>query len=161
MTFSLFYFLDLGVFLISHFDNIPSLESAHENNIPKMLALFAASGFGAMMFLFRPTLAAAGKPSLIESKAKGRKVRKFNPETATLGETLAHNFGLNLQLSHRADVLLERAIVLVGCTIANTVVRVWGTVQGTDLVGSLGYAGLWALAHSVVGVVYAWLGNEQ
>lgn len=161
VTFSLFYYFDLGVFLISHFDDIPSLETAHESNLPKMVTLFAASGFGAMLFLFRPTLSAAGKPSLIENKGKGRKVKKFNAETATLRETIAHNLGMDKQLSHRAEVLVKRATVLVACTVANTFVRIFGTIQGTDIAGSLGYAGLWATAHTLVVIVYAWLGNEQ
>ena len=114
-----------------------------------------------MFFLFRPTLAAAGKPSLIETKAKGRRSKKFNAETATLGETFAHNLGLEKQPSHRAQVLIKRSLVLILCTVANTFVRVFGTIEGTDIFGSLGYAGLWASAHAFVGVVYAWLGNEQ
>ena len=161
VTFSLLYYFDLGVFLISHFDNIPSLDSAHEKNLPKMLALFAGSGIGAMLFLFRPTIAAAGKPTLIETKVKGRKVKKFNAETATLGETIAHNLGIDIHLSHRAEVLARRAAVLIACTLGNTFIRIFGTVEGSDVVGALGYAGLWATAHALVGVAYAWLGNEQ
>lgn len=159
--FSLLYYFDLGIFLIRHFENIPSLETAHESNLPKMVLLFLGSGFAAMLFMFRPTLAAAGKPSLTEAKAKGRRAKKFNAETATLGETLAHNLGIERHLSHRAEVLISRTGVLIICTVANTFVRVFGTVDGTDIVGSLGYAGLWAVANALVGVVYAWLGNEQ
>lgn len=161
VTFSLFYYFDLGVFLIQHFDNIPSLESAHESNLAKMVLLFLGSGFAAMYFLFRPTLAAAGRASLVETRAKGRRSKKFNAETATLGETIAHNLGLEKQPSHRAQVLLNRSLVLILCTVANTFVRVYGTIEGTDLAGALGYAGAWAAANALVGVVYAWLGNEQ
>lgn len=161
VTFSLLYQFGLGVFLITHFENIPSLDSAHDSNLAKLLLLFSVSGFAAMAFLFRPTLAAAGKPSLVETKAKGRRPKKFNAETATLGETIAHNLGIEKQPSHRAQVLLSRTTILIVCTMANTFVRVFGTVEGADIAGSLGYAGLWASAHALVGVVYAWLGNEQ
>ncbi len=161
VTFSLFYYFDLGIFLITHFNDIPSLDTAHESSLTKMIALFSGSGIGAMLFLFRPTLAAAGKPSLIETKAKGRKPKKFNAETASLGETLAHNLGVDTQLSHRAEVLLKRAAVLIAFTVANTFIRIFGTIEGTDIVGSLGYAGLWATAHGIVALTYAWLGNEQ
>ena len=160
-TFSLLYYFNLGVFLVTHFENILSLETAHENNLPRMVLLFLGSGFAAMYFLFRPTLAAAGKPTLVETRAKGRKLRKFNAETATLGETFSHQFGIDINLSHRAEVLLNRSLVLIGCTVANTFVRVYGTVDGTDLVGSLGYAGLWVGVNALIGVAYAWLGNEQ
>ena len=34
-------------------------------------------------------------------------------------------------------------------------------VQGTDIAGTLGYAGLWAGANVLVAFAYAWLGNEQ
>lgn len=160
VTFSLLYYFDLGVFLVRHFDNIPSLETAHESNLAWMVSLFIGNGAAAMYFVFRPTLAAAGKPSLTETKPK-RRSKRFNAETATLGETIAHNLGIERHLSHRAEVLIKRSGVLILFTLLNTFVRVYGTVEGTDVAGSLGYAGIWAVAHVLVAIVYAWLGNEQ
>lgn len=162
VTFYLSYYLNLGVFLITHFDSIPSLETAHDPSLPYMLALFSLSGIAAMQFLFRPTFAAAGKPVILDSPVKTRRTSKrFQPATATLGETFAYNLGYGeTGWSHRAEVLAKRTAVLVVCALANTVVRVFGTVEGTDLAGALGYAGIWVLAHVGVGVGYGWLGQE-
>ena len=161
VTFFLTYFFNLGTFLIIHFERIPSLERAHDASIPQLMQVFAVSGICAMLFLFRPAVAAAGRAALTEPKARPRRAKRFNPETATLGETFAHNLGYGESgLSPRAQVLVTRTAVLAVGTLTNAFVRVFGTVQGTDVVGSLGYAGLWTAAHVGVGVAYAWLSNE-
>jgi hypothetical protein len=163
VTFYLSYYADLGVFLITHFDNMTSM-SAHDSTIIQLLQLFAAMGFSAMYFLFRPTIAAAGTASLRESKSRGgsRRPKKFNPETATLGETFAWNLGYGENgWSHRAEVLAKRTAVLALGTLVNTTIRVFGTVEGTDLGGALGYAGLWAASNVLVGVAYGLLSNED
>ena len=160
-TFYLSYYANLGVFLITHFDDIPSME-AHDSTIPKLVQLFLATGVSAMVFLFRPTIAAAGRAGLTEPKPRTRRAKKFNPETATLGETFAYNLGYGESgWSHRAEVLAKRTLVLSACTFANTFVRVYGTVEGTDIVGTLGYAGLWAGVNIVVGVAFGLLSHEE
>lgn len=111
-----------------------------------------------MAFLFRPTVAASGKPALTRPKTS---VRRFNAETATLGETFAYNLGLGeTGWTHRAEVLAKRTSVLAACTIVNTFVRVYGTVEGSDVWGSLGYGALWAAAHMGVGLAYAHLDSQ-
>ena len=112
-----------------------------------------------MVFLFRPSMAAAGPAKTVTRRRSGPK--KFKAETATLAETVAYNLGWGeAGLSHRAEVLAKRAGVLIVGTLANTFVRVFGTVEGTDVVGSLGYAGLWAAANGLVAVAYGILGQE-
>ena len=159
VTFYISYQADLGVFLINHFDDIPSLEKIHETSVPQLTQWCIAAGAAAMVFLFRPTVAAAGRASLTEPKLKAK---RFSPETATLGETFAYNLGYGeTGWSHRAEVLAKRTAVLTFCTMANTFVRVYGTVRGTDVGGTLGYAGLWAIANVLVALAYAWLGQEK
>jgi hypothetical protein len=164
ITFYLSYFANLGVFLITHFENMSTM-SAHDSTIPQLLQLFAATGFAAMLFLFRPTIAAAGAMALREAKSRAGsrgKPKKFNPETATLGETFAYNLGYGESgWSHRAEVLVKRTAVLALSTFVNTVVRVYGTVEGTDVGGAAGYASLWAGANVLVGVAYGMLSNEE
>jgi hypothetical protein len=157
VTFFLSYQTHFSVFLINHFDDMPTVE-AHDSSIPQLLQLFAVTGLAAMVFLFRPTIAASNKP---EPKPRTKKTRKFNPETATLGETLAHNFKfIEAGWPHRTVVLARRTGVLAFYTLANTVVRVYGTVEGTDIGGSFGYGGLWAAATVLVGVSYGLLSQE-
>ena len=161
VTFYLSYYANLSVFLIVHFDGLPTLV-ARDSSIPQLVQLFVITGVAAMVFLFRPTIAAAGRPGLTEPKPRSRRAKKFNPETATLGETFAYNLGYGeTGWSRRAQVLAKRTAVLVACTFANTFVRVFGTVEGTDIVGTLGYAGLWAGANVIVGVAYALLSQEE
>lgn len=161
VTFYLSYYANLSVFLITHFDNIPTMQ-ARDSSIPQLVQLFVVTGIAAMLFLFRPTIAAAGRPGLTEPKPRSRKVKKFNPETATLGETFAYNLGYGESgWSRRAQVIAKRTLVLVACTFANTFVRVFGTVEGADVVGALGYAGIWAGANVVVGIAYALLSHEE
>ena len=160
VTFYLSYYANLSVFLITHFNDIPSMQ-ARDSSIPQLVQLFVTTGVAAMVFLFRPTVAATGRASLTEPK-RSRRPKKFNPETATLGETFAYNLGYGeTGWSNRAQVLAKRTAVLAVCTLANTFVRVFGTVEGTDVVGTLGYAGLWAGANVLVGIAYALLGQEE
>ncbi len=167
VAFYLSHHANLGVFLITHFDNMATM-APHDSTVPQLLQLFAATGFAAMFFLFRPTIAAAGTLALREPKVAitprsiRAKPKKFNPETATLGETFAYNLGYGESgWSHRADVLGKRTAVLALATFANTAMRVFSTVEGTDIGGALGYAGLWAGANVLVGVAYGMLSNDE
>lgn len=157
VTFYISYQTNFSVFLITHFDDLPTL-APHDSSIMQLLQLFAVTGAAAMLFLFRPTISASSKP---EHKARTKRPRKFNPETATLAETLGHNFKVFEQgWPQRMVVLARRTAVLAGFTLANTFVRVYWTVEGTDVGGSLGYGGLWAAATALVGVAFGLLSQE-
>ncbi|KAK5165897.1 uncharacterized protein LTR77_008821 [Saxophila tyrrhenica] len=152
--------LDLGVFLISHFDNLASM-SAHDLSIAQLLPWFAVPGFAACAFLFRPTIAAAGT-SVTPPRLSTRKPKRFNPATATLGETFAYNLGYGESgWSRRAEVLAKRTAVLSAGAFVNTAVRVFATVEGTDLGGAMGYAGMWAGACVVVAVGFGMMSHED
>lgn len=89
-------------------------------------------------------------------------MKKFNAETATLAETFAYNLGYGeTGFTRRAVVLVKRTAVVALCVFVNTVVRVFGTVDGTDIGGSMGYAGLWAVANVLVAVAYGLLSDEE
>lgn len=161
LTFYLSYYANLTVFMVVHFKDIISV-AVRDSTMLTLAQLFIATGVGAMVFLFRPTIAAAGRPGLTELKPRTRRPKKFNPEIATLGETFAYNLGYGESgWSHRAEVLAKRTSVLAACTLANTFVRVYGTVEGSDIVGALGYAGLWAAANIFVGVAFGFLSHED
>lgn len=153
-----YLFSDLSVFLITHFESIPTLERLHASTIPALLQLFAGNGVAAMLFMFRPAMAASGPPKTVTRRRSGSK--KFKAETATLAETLTYNIWGEAGPSHRGEVLAKRAGVLMLMTMVNTFIRVFGTVDGTDVVGSLGYAALWTSAQGIVAVGYSILGQE-
>lgn len=45
--------------------------------------------------------------------------------------------------------------------LAETTVFVWGTVRGAELMGALGYAGLWTAGAVVLGVFLDWVGGPS
>jgi len=159
-------FFHLGEFLITHFDNLATM-AAHDTTVAQLIPLFAILGLAASFFLFRPTIAAAGISPLRDQKTRGslsaaRAPKRFNPATATLGETFAYNLGYGTSgWSRRAEVLAKRTAVLALGTLVNNAVRVFATVDGTDVGGALGYAGIWAFASVLLGVAYGALSHEE
>ena len=150
----------LPTHMIVHFDGLRSLEKAHHDAVLLLLVLFVPMGYATTQFLFVPAIASAGSISLSDHSHRPKK-STFNPETATLSETVAWNLGFSdTSLSRRAKVLIKRTVILIACTFINTFVRVFYTIAGTEVVGALGWAGNWALAAVFVGVAYSWVGNE-
>ncbi|KAK3713072.1 hypothetical protein LTR37_008757 [Vermiconidia calcicola] len=161
VAFSITYYAHFTSFMVVHFDDIPNV-GARDSTVGQLMQLFGATGIAAMLFLFRPAISAAGKPQLTEQRHRSRKAKKFNPETATLGETFAYNLGYGPSgFSHRVEVLLKRTLVVAAFTFANTFVRVYGTVDKSDATGALAYGGIWAAAHVLVGVGYGVLSNDE
>jgi len=39
------------------------------------------------------------------------------------------------------------------------VIQVWGTVSGAELLGAVGWAGLWVVGVGCVGAAYGWVGG--
>lgn len=109
-----------------------------------------------MAFLFAPTIGAPQNPG----RTKGEDAR-FDPETASFVETVVYNLGLGEHgLTRRAEILTSRTGMLVLGVFVNTVVRTYGTIEGTDLVGSVGYASVWSVASALIGVAYGWVSDE-
>ncbi|GAB7358237.1 hypothetical protein MBLNU230_g0388t1 [Neophaeotheca triangularis] len=146
----------LPTHLILHFDGLRSLARAHEDSLILLVRSFLPTGLAAMAFLFAPTIGAPQNPGRTKPKDM-----RFNPETATFMETLVYNLGLGEHgLTHRAEILTKRTAVLAFSVFANTVVRTYSTIEGTDLVGSLGYASVWSVTSLLMGVAYAWVSDE-
>ncbi|KAL1297018.1 hypothetical protein AAFC00_004612 [Neodothiora populina] len=134
----------LPVYMIKHFDEVRSLEAAHNATLPILLIACIPIGYAAKNFLFKPSIAAA-RP-LIDP---------FDPVTASLPDTVRYNLGVGLH-SSRASILTTRTTLLIVNAAINTFVRVFGTVEGTDALGAAGWAGLWSAAALMVGVGFAW-----
>lgn len=85
--------------------------------------------------------------------AKGR---AFNPETGTLWETVVWTFW---GWKEGTKVLICRSVVMATLVGVATYVKVWGTVDGAEPAGALGWAALWAVASLLQGPLLGWIGQ--
>lgn len=149
----------LPTYMIIHFDGLRSLEKAHGTGILLLLALFGPLGYAATQFIFVPAIGSAGNPGITDPALKPE-LKKFDPATASFGETLAKNLGFTTGFTHRGEILLKRTIILAASSFISTFTRSYVIIEGTELFGALGWAAVWGSAAALVGVAYAWVGNE-
>lgn len=150
----------LPTYMIVHFDGLRSLERAHNTGILLLLALFGPLGYAATQFIFVPAVGSVGNPGITDPALHPEKV-PFNPETATFRHTLMWNLGLSEDaITHRGEILLKRTATLAVSSFISTFVRSYVIIDGTEFLGALGWASVWASAAGLVGLAYAWVGNE-
>lgn len=148
----------LPVHMIRHFDNVRSLDQAHETTVVSLAALFLPAGLAAMQFLFLPAVGASNRLLAALEPLTHDDDAPFDPETATLTQTVAYNLGLGSKgLSAKSEVLVKRTAALALGSFVNTLVRVYGTVEGAEVSGALGWSGLWAAAIVAVGFGFEWV----
>ena len=138
----------LNTFLVSHFD-IPTLEASHAETPLSLIAKLATCGWAARTFLLNPSIGAHTGPST--------PTEPFDPATADLAKTLKHNFWF---FDRRTRTLVTQTTVLVLFVVANTVQRTF-TLKGTDVVGAVGYSGVWGAANVVVAAWWVWVGDTD
>jgi hypothetical protein len=146
-------FLKTGItnlFLISHFD-IPTLETAHSETPVSILLKIFTAGFAAKEFLLNPSIAAQ-PPSGLATPTE-----EFDPATATFDQTIKANV---LPSERRTRTLLQQTIILNVLTFLSTVQRCM-TLNGTEIYGAAGYAGIWVFANTVLAGWYQWVGNTS
>ncbi|KAF2092308.1 hypothetical protein K490DRAFT_30891 [Saccharata proteae CBS 121410] len=136
-------------FLVVHFDNLPSLTYAHTATLPTLITSALALGWSAREFILTPSLAAQTNLGDITAKP-------FNPETASLWETVKHNvWGYRKQ----TRVLIARTACLVAMQAVNTFVCGFFVLEGADLEGAVGWTGVWCAASAVVGLAFGVVGD--
>lgn len=136
----------LTAFLAPRFTGLKTFENAHNVVLPALITYAIPLGWSARTFLFSPSTAA--RPNLANIRQAG-----FNPETATLGETFAHNiWGWNL----RTKVLIKRTAILMLMQGLNCWLRIFVTVEGSEGIGAAGWAAMWITATALVGFSYQW-----
>ncbi|KIW88727.1 uncharacterized protein Z519_10773 [Cladophialophora bantiana CBS 173.52] len=149
----------LPTWLIVYFTGLRTLEPAHLGpaGLPTLLLTLIPAGWACMEFLFAPSTAVAGVPASATTVAiKGP---AFDPATATFWGHVYHNaWGW---YSARQKELIGRTALLTGLMFAETVLTLWGTVEGVEAEGALGYAGVWALGCVVTGAVLDWVGGPS
>jgi hypothetical protein len=149
----------LPQYMVVHFDGLKSVEKAHDAALLLLLTLFGPVGYAATQFIFVPALGSSANPGGITDPKLQPAPTAFDPETASLGETVAYNLGLG-SVTKRTVILAKRTAVLAACSFVNTFVRAYVVIEGTELVGALGWASVWAVAAGLVGLSFAWVGDE-
>jgi hypothetical protein len=153
------FFTWLPVHMILHFDHLPSVGAVRDNDLILLALLAIPAGFASTRFVFVPAVLASNK--LLSALDAVTEPAPFDPETATLVQTIAYNVGLGGKgFSNRTTVISKRTSVLIISSLTNTLVRVYGTIEGTELFGVAGWAGLWAAAGALTGVAYSWVADE-
>ena len=149
----------LPVYMVTHFDNLRTLHHDREENLLLQVALAAPAGLATTRFLFVPAVAASNK--LLRALDAIAAPTKFDSENANLAQTIAYNLGFGPDgFSARTQVLTKRTFVLVLSSFVNTFIRVFATIQGTEIVGALGWSALWAGAGLLTGIAYGWVAEE-
>lgn len=148
----------LPQYMVVHFDGLRSVQKAHDAGLVLLLALLGPVGYATTQFVFVPAIGSAANPGLTDPKIHAEKV-PFNPESATFGETLAWNLGLE-GFSRRAEILAKRTCILAASSFINTFVRTYVVIEGTELAGAVGWASVWSVAAALTGLAFSWVGNE-
>ncbi|KAI9744682.1 MAG: hypothetical protein M4579_007687, partial [Chaenotheca gracillima] len=105
--------------------------------------------YAAKEFIFVP--ATAARTDLGDALASA-----FNPETATLLETLRHNFW---GFPKRTKVIITRTATLIAVSGLNTWMQTFVTVEGVESAGAVGWTGMWVVAEALTGFALWWIGD--
>lgn len=141
----------LPVYLVTHFDGIRDISAAHNANLPLLISLFFPIGAAAGEFLFRASQGT--KPD-----AHDVQTASFNPETASLSQTLAYNFW---GYSARTRSLIKRTATVVVITGLHTWLQTYVAIEGVEAYGAAGWSAVWSSAAAVTGLAFWWVGNVE
>lgn len=141
----------LPVYLVIHFDGIRDISAAHNASLPLLISLFLPIGAAAGEFLFRASQGT--KPD-----AHDVQIASFNPETASLSQTLAYNFW---GYSARTRALIKRTVTVVVITGLHTWLQTYVAIEGVEAYGAAGWSAVWSLAAALTGLVFWWVGNVE
>ena len=141
----------LPTYLITHFDGVKSLQAAHE--AAYIFVAFGALplGFAAKSFIFTPAMAC--KPDTSDARNAA-----FNPVTATFWETVKYNVWGH---SKRTRTLIKRTATLIAFTGLYIWLQVYYVVEGAEFFGAAGWAAVWAVAATITGFAFWWVGDVE
>lgn len=140
----------LSAFLVSYFD-IPTLELAHIEDPMTILLKVLIAGVTAKEFLLNPSIAAQ------TSSGASTPVAQFDPATATLDETIKANVVLK---DKRKNTLAQQTFILNAFLMTSTVQRCM-TLKGAEVLGAVGYSGIWVFANTLLALWYSWVGDSS
>ena len=140
----------LPTFLITHFEQIRTLEPAHRGSaqLPILLVSLLPAGLACRSFLFAPSTSAPAKEIT---------------ELDTVRGGLVEHVRWNLWgwYTSRQKELISRAALLATLMSAETLVQCTGALQGVELQGAAGYAAIWVFGVTVVSGVLDWVGKPS
>lgn len=142
----------LPTWLVTHFRGLRTLEAAHLGpaGLPTLLLALLPAGVASQEFIFTPSTASPGP--LVTAV-------EFDPVTATLASHIKYNtWGW---YTTRQKTLISRTALLTVLVVVQTLVRVWGTIEGVEAEGALGYAGIWGVGTVLVGIALDWVGGPS
>ena len=139
----------LLTYLITNFDGVRTFDVAHNTQLPVLVLTFFPLGWTAKILLFAP--ATGAQPSLGEIKQEA-----FNPAAAGFVDHVKFNVW---GWSKGTKVAMKRTVVLAVTVFFATWVKTWKTLDGSEMLGSAGWAGLWALASLLNGALLRWVGD--
>ena len=112
-----------------------------------MVSLLPA-GYAAMQFIFIASTAAPPTPAYV-----------FDTTESGFVEHVYHNaWGW---YTNRQKALISRTSLLAAMALTESVIQTWGTIEGVELYGAMGYAGIWVVGVAVVGAVFDWVGGPS
>jgi len=135
---------------VTHFDGIPDITATYAGpaGLPAMFCSLLPAGYAARDLLF---LNSAGWLPELESS---RDESSNNSNEYLVTSLYCQTWG---RLGAKTRILLLRTITLASMMVLNTIVRVWGTIKGVDIVGATGWGSIWAVAALVVGLTFGWI----
>jgi hypothetical protein len=139
----------LPVHLVTTFDGLKDISLAHNAQLSSLILFLIPTGIATKIFLFTPSTGA--KANLGETKQAA-----FNPETATLGETIMYNVWGH---SKRTRTLIKRTATLAALTYASTVFQIAVTIEGAEVIGAVGWGIIWSAAAVFTGAAFWWVAN--
>ncbi len=141
----------LPVYLVTHFDGLPDISAAHSAALPFLIMSFIPIGYAAKEFLFT---AATGA----RADAYDKELARFNPATATLGETIIHNiFGY----SKRTRTLIKRTATVAITGGLHTWLQTYVAIEGVEGFGAAGWSVTWAIAAMLTGAAFWWVADVE
>ena len=156
----------LPSFLVVHFDGLRSLARLHASEIPRLLLFMSPLGWAMQDFVFTAVTTATpggkeGRSATATSAASSSStdMSSFDPASATLSETFWYNVFFWRRWDSRMKVLVERMVTVVAVAAVNTSVQTYNALEGADVLGAVGWAGMWAVANVVVSFVFGWVGD--
>jgi hypothetical protein len=138
------YTIYLPVYFVTYFTNIHTIAAAHNASLITLFPISLVLGLGAKSFIFTPATAVPSRGII------------FNPETATLAETLWYNVWGGY--SPRTKVVITRTVTLMLVSGVNTFVQTFVTTEGVEVLGALGYSAVWVVAGGATGVALGVVG---
>jgi len=145
------YLTWLPEYLVNHFDGIRDISGVHNTNFPWLVCSYVPMGFAAKVFIF--TSSTAAKPD-----AYDKEIARFDPETATLVETVIYNLW---GYPKRTRTVIKRTATVVAVSGLHTWLQTYVVIEGAEGLGAAGWSSVWAVAASLTGVAFWWVGDVE